>query len=51
LIDCQGTGEYLTGDGAAASRYEARLSKFALEVIYSQKLPIGVFLMMDEEQN
>jgi hypothetical protein len=30
---------------------EARLSKFALEVIYSQKLPIGVFRMMDEEQN
>jgi hypothetical protein len=30
---------------------EARLSKFALEVIYSPKLPIGVFRMMDEEQN
>jgi topoisomerase-4 subunit A len=29
----------LTGDGAAASRYiEARLSKFALEVIYSPKI-------------
>jgi topoisomerase-4 subunit A len=44
LIDCQGNWGILTGDGAAASRYiEARLSKFALEVIYSQKLPIGVF--------
>jgi topoisomerase-4 subunit A len=29
----------LTGDGAAASRYiEARLSKFALEVLYSPKI-------------
>ena len=40
LIDCQGNwGNILTGDGAAASRYiEARLSKFALEVIYSPKI-------------
>ena len=40
LIDCQGNwGNILTGDSAAASRYiEARLSKFALEVIYSPKI-------------
>jgi topoisomerase-4 subunit A len=40
LIDTQGNwGNILTGDGAAASRYiEARLSKFALEVIYSPKI-------------
>ena len=40
LIDCQGNWwNILTGDGAAASRYiEARLSKFALEVLYSPKI-------------
>jgi len=40
LIDMQGNwGNLLTGDGAAASRYiEARLSKFALEVIFSPKI-------------
>ncbi len=40
LIDTQGNwGNILTGDGAAASRYiEARLSKFALEVVYSPKV-------------
>lgn len=40
LIDCQGNwGNILTGDGAAAPRYiEARLSKFALEVLYSPKI-------------
>lgn len=40
LIDTQGNwGNILTGDGAAASRYiEARLSKFALEVLYSPKI-------------
>ena len=40
LIDTQGNwGNILTGDRAAASRYiEARLSKFALEVIYSPKV-------------
>lgn len=39
LIDCQGNwGNILTGDGAAASRYiEARLSKFALEVVFNNK--------------
>lgn len=39
LIDCQGNwGNILTGDGAAASRYiEARLSKFALEVVFNPK--------------
>ena len=40
LIDCQGNwGNILTGDGAAAPRYiEARLSKFALDVVYSPKI-------------
>ena len=39
LIDCQGNwGSILTGDGAAAPRYiEARLSKFALEVVFNPK--------------
>ncbi len=37
LIDCQGNwGNVLTGDSAAAPRYiEARLSKFALEVVFN----------------
>ena len=40
LIDTQGNwGNILTGDSAAASRYiEARLSKFALDVIYNPKV-------------
>ncbi|MCL6220179.1 DNA gyrase/topoisomerase IV subunit A [Zunongwangia pacifica] len=40
LIDTQGNwGNILTGDRAAAPRYiEARLSKFALEVLYNPKL-------------
>lgn len=40
LIDTQGNwGNILTGDGAAAPRYiEARLTKFALEVVYSPKI-------------
>lgn len=40
LIETQGNwGNILTGDSAAASRYiEARLSKFALEVVYSPKV-------------
>jgi len=39
LIDCQGNwGNILTGDSAAAPRYiEARLSKFALEVLFNPK--------------
>lgn len=39
LIDCQGNwGNILTGDRAAAPRYiEARLSKFALEVVFNPK--------------
>ena len=39
LIDAQGNwGNILTGDGAAAPRYiEARLSKFALEVLFNAK--------------
>ncbi|MCX7549718.1 DNA gyrase/topoisomerase IV subunit A [Xanthomarina sp. F2636L] len=40
LIDTQGNwGNILTGDSAAAARYiEARLSKFALDVIYNPKI-------------
>lgn len=40
LIDTQGNwGNILTGDGAAAARYiEARLSKFALDVVYNPKI-------------
>lgn len=39
LIDTQGNwGNILTGDGAAAARYiEARLTPFALEVVYNPK--------------
>lgn len=39
LIDCQGNwGNILTGDGAAAPRYiEARLSKFANDVVFNPK--------------
>lgn len=39
LIDCQGNwGNILTGDSAAAPRYiEARLTKFALEVLFNPK--------------
>jgi topoisomerase-4 subunit A len=39
LIDAQGNwGNILTGDGAAAPRYiEARLSKFALDVVFNSK--------------
>ena len=40
LIDCQGNwGNILTGDSAAAPRYiEARLSKFALETLFNNKI-------------
>lgn len=40
LIDTQGNwGNIFTGDGAAAPRYiEARLSKFALDVVYNPKI-------------
>ncbi|MGL4347447.1 MAG: DNA gyrase/topoisomerase IV subunit A [Chitinophagaceae bacterium] len=40
LIDTQGNwGDVCTGDSAAAARYiEARLSKFALEVLYQPKI-------------
>ena len=39
LIECQGNwGNILTGDSAAAPRYiEARLSKFALDVVFNPK--------------
>lgn len=40
LLDCQGNwGNIITGDGAAAARYiEGRLSKFALDVVYNEKI-------------
>ena len=39
LVDCQGNwGNIITGDEAAAARYiEARLSKFALDVVFNPK--------------
>ncbi len=42
LIDCQGNwGNTLTGDNAAAPRYiEARLTKFALEVVFNPKTTV-----------
>ncbi|MBN3036776.1 MAG: DNA gyrase/topoisomerase IV subunit A, partial [Bacteroidales bacterium] len=42
LVDTQGNwGNILTGDGAAAPRYiEARLSKFALEVVFNHKTTV-----------
>jgi len=42
LIDAQGNwGNILTGDDAAAPRYiEARLSKFALEVVFNPKITV-----------
>lgn len=42
LVETQGNwGNILTGDGAAAPRYiEARLSKFALEVVFNPKTTI-----------
>lgn len=42
LIDCQGNwGNTLTGDHAAAPRYiEARLTKFALEVVFNPKTTV-----------
>ncbi len=45
LIDCQGNwGNILTGDDAAAGRYiEARLSKFALEVVFNKKTTEWMF--------
>jgi len=52
LIDTQGNwGNILTGDGAAAPRYiEARLSKFALEILYSPKIT-GWQLSYDGRKN
>ncbi|MFN8260045.1 MAG: DNA gyrase/topoisomerase IV subunit A [Chitinophagales bacterium] len=40
LIDCQGNwGDIRTGDNAAAARYiEARLSKFALDVVFNEDI-------------
>ena len=53
LIDMQGNwGNIYTGDRAAASRYiEARLSKFALEVVLIQKQLIGNFHMTVEKKS
>ncbi|MDR0603665.1 MAG: DNA gyrase/topoisomerase IV subunit A [Bacteroidales bacterium] len=45
LIDCQGNwGNTLTGDSAAAPRYiEARLSKFAIDVVFNPKTTVWQF--------
>ena len=45
LVDTQGNwGNILTGDGAAAPRYiEARLSKFALDVVFNPKTTEWMF--------
>jgi topoisomerase-4 subunit A len=52
LIDCQGNwGNILTGDSAASRYIEARLSKFALEVIYSPKITDWGCLMTVGERN
>ena len=53
LIDTQGNwGNILTGDSAAASRYiEARLSQFALEVVFSPKSQNGSSHMTVVEKN
>lgn len=53
LIDTQGNwGNILTGDRAAAPRYiEARLSKFALDVVSILKPPTGNSLMMAETRS
>src|SRR5574343_2078161 len=42
LIDCQGNwGDPITGDSAAAPRYiEARLTKFALEVVFNPQTTV-----------
>jgi len=46
LIEMQGNwGDVRTGDGAAASRYiEARLSKFALDVIFNADHQLAIVL-------
>ena len=53
VIETQGNwGDVRTGDGAAAARYiEARLSKFALDVVFIHKLQIGSFPTMGEKEN
>ena len=53
LIEMQGNwGDVRTGDGAAASRYiEARLSKFALDVIFNAQTRFGSYLMMVVKKN
>ena len=53
LIDMQGNwGNTVTGDSAAASRYiEARLSKFALDVLYSDEVTEWSLSTTDEIKN
>ena len=48
LIDCQGNwGDVRTGDKAAASRYiEARLSKFAIETVFNDKVVYGKIVLI-----
>ena len=52
LIETQGNwGDIRTGDSAAAPRYiEARLSKFALDVVFNPQTTIGNFPMMAERK-
>lgn len=53
LIDTQGNwGNVLTGDGAAAARYiEARLTPFALEVVFNPKTTTWLPPMTAETKN
>ena len=53
LIDTQGNlGDVRTGDRAAAPRYiEARLSDFALTVLFNKILLNGLHHMMEEIKN
>ncbi|MDD3034783.1 MAG: DNA gyrase/topoisomerase IV subunit A [Bacteroidales bacterium] len=52
LVDCQGNwGNILTGDSAAAPRYiEARLSKFANEVLFNPKTTVWMRSYDDRNQ-
>jgi len=52
LVDCQGNwGNILTGDSAAAPRYiEARLSKFANEVVFNPKTTVWMRSYDDRNQ-
>ena len=53
LIDCQGNwGNILTGDSNAAPRYiEARLSKFAKEVVFDPKITHWILITTSKASN